>query len=111
MSFTTFALLSLAVVAWRFARSHSDVGRILASLLSVVCLVVGLVTASPLVKSLVLLSVLLYPVVVEKHRLLSLPEPCSKYTCPKYASCPQDFDCSRYVPKYSLGTLHDRYHH
>ena len=110
MSFITLIALSLTIGAWRFAQSRSnDVSRVLASLLSVTCLIVGLTTASVLVKSLILLSVLFYPVIVEKRKTLSSPTPCGRYACSQYAVCPQYTACANYLSQYSPGESYDRY--
>ncbi|MBE9059823.1 hypothetical protein [cf. Phormidesmis sp. LEGE 11477] len=118
MSLLTFVLLGLTVLSLRLARTQpNEVGRVLAGLVGVACLIAGLTTASVLVKSLILLSVMLYPVIVEKHKLLIERALCSRQSCSRQSDGSDYSTCPQYAPRYPQpysrqyprGTSHDRY--
>ncbi|MGD1900219.1 MAG: hypothetical protein ACFB16_25170 [Phormidesmis sp.] len=95
MTFSTCIFFFLTVCFWRIAHSYRDeVGRLLAGAFSVVFLVIGLTTASVLIKSIILLGVLLYPAIARKHK--------SFFPC---ASCSESLICTRY----SKGAPYDCY--
>lgn len=71
MLFTSLFFLALTAVSWQFAQKHPDeVGRILGSFSSIVCIVICLITAPILLKGLLFLGVILYPGVVQQRRAI-----------------------------------------
>ena len=71
MSITSLFFLMFTFYAWQAAHRHpEEVGRVLASIFSVVCFVIGVSTASIFLKGLILLAVVMYPAIPRRRKSL-----------------------------------------